>query len=73
MISGYPIAEGGMRFTFPPYGKKIDGKFKNNYVTKIPCCCSLLYIWNKFINIKLHIPKYYTLRATSHRFNKGFL
>jgi len=33
-----------MRFTFPPYGKKIDGKFKNNYKTKIPCCCSLLFL-----------------------------
>jgi hypothetical protein len=30
-----PIAEGGMRFTLPPYGKKIEAvKLQNNYLEK---------------------------------------
>ena len=31
------LAEGGMRFTFPPYGKKIEAvNLQNSYITKIP-------------------------------------
>jgi hypothetical protein len=31
------LPEGGMRFTFPPYGKKIEAvSLQNDYITKIP-------------------------------------
>jgi len=40
MISGCPNAEGGMRFTFPPYSYKKLGtvSLQNNYMTKITRC-----------------------------------
>ena len=33
------MAEGGMRFTFPPYGKKIEAvSLQNSCIIKIPRC-----------------------------------
>jgi hypothetical protein len=43
-VRSNPIAEGGMRFTFPPYGKKIEGMFKKNYIKKSSATNSLLYM-----------------------------
>jgi hypothetical protein len=51
MISGYPIAEGGMRFAFPPYGFKKIGtvSLQNNYIPK-NTRCKFTVIYQQFMN-----------------------
>jgi hypothetical protein len=42
-----PLAEGGMRFTFPPYGKKYGpASLHNIYIKKSPDANSLLFLEN---------------------------
>jgi hypothetical protein len=50
-VSSNPIAEGGMRFTFPPYGKKIEAISLQNIYNKNPLVQAHCYLCALLIKI----------------------